>query len=79
MFSSPTSSKKIKCSSSSLHYTKYSLTILLTRLSCTATTYAGTFDKVVTIFNNSCAFSACHDTENPVAGLDLAAQILKQN
>jgi len=33
---------------------------------------ASTFDKVVTIFNNSCAFSACHDAENPIAGLDLS-------
>lgn len=35
-------------------------------------TAASTFDKVVTIFNTSCAFSDCHDSENSAVGLDLS-------
>lgn len=33
---------------------------------------AGTYDDVVTIFNGSCAFSTCHDSDNPAAGLDFS-------
>jgi len=33
---------------------------------------AGTFDDVVSIMNTSCAFSTCHDSDNPAAGLDFS-------
>ncbi len=46
--------------------------VLTIHFFCFSALFAGTFDKVVTVFNNSCAFSACHDAENPSAGLDLS-------
>jgi len=51
---------------------RHLLGTLITLFTFFSTIYAGTFDEVVTIFNNSCAFSACHDSENPVLGLDLS-------
>jgi len=49
-----------------------SVVTLIICLFCFSTLFAGTSDKVITIFNNSCAFSACHNTENPASGLDLS-------
>jgi len=37
-----------------------------------STTFAGTYDDVVTIFNTSCAFSSCHDSSNPAADIDFS-------
>ena len=38
----------------------------------TVAAQAGTYQDVVAILNNSCAFSSCHDASNPIAGLDLS-------
>jgi len=51
---------------------KYFVIILITHLFFFSSLFAGTFDKVVTIFNNSCAFSACHDADIRAAGLDFS-------
>lgn len=50
---------------------KVSLFLLLTLFSY-STIQAGTYDNVVNILNTSCAFSSCHDSTNPAAGLDFS-------
>jgi len=49
------------------------ITILIIALSSTQSLFAGTYQDVVTILETNCTFSSCHDSDNPVSGLDFTA------